>query len=47
MNTNWPTSTFYRGTPTGINLSQMFVAPTYAVRIAGKHGLGVTAIGAV
>jgi long-chain fatty acid transport protein len=47
MNTNWPTSTFYAGTPTGINLSQMFVAPTYALKVAGKHGLGVTAIGAV
>lgn len=30
-----------------VNLSQMFVAPTYAVRLAGKHALGVTAIGAV
>ena len=47
MNTDWPTNTFYAGTPTGINLAQMFVAPTYAVKIAGKHGLGVTAIGAV
>ncbi len=47
MNTDWPTGTFYAGTPTGINLSQMFVAPTYAVKLAGKHGLGVTAIGAV
>jgi long-chain fatty acid transport protein len=43
MNTNWPTSTFYAGTPTGVNLSQMFVAPTYA----GKHALGLTAIGAM
>jgi long-chain fatty acid transport protein len=47
MNTNWPTSTFYAGTPTGMNLMQMFVAPTYAVKIAGKHGLGVTALGAL
>ena len=47
MNTNWPTATFYAGSPAGVNLSQMFVAPTYAVRIADKHGLGVTAIGAV
>ena len=47
MNTNWPTGTFYAGTPTGINLSQMFVAPTYAVKLAEKHALGVTAIGAV
>ena len=47
MNTDWPTNTFYAGTPTGINLSQMFVAPTYAIKLADKHGLGVTAIGAV
>ena len=46
-NTNWPTATFYAGTPTGINLSQMFVAPTYALKLADKHALGVTAIGAV
>jgi long-chain fatty acid transport protein len=47
MNTDWPTATFYAGAPTGVNLSQMFVAPTYAVKLGGKHGLGVTAIGAV
>jgi long-chain fatty acid transport protein len=47
MNTNWPTGTFYAGTPTGVNLSQMFVAPTYAIKVAEKHGLGLTAIGAV
>lgn len=47
MNTDWPTATFYAGAPTGVNLSQMFVAPTYAARIAGRHALGVTAIGAV
>ena len=46
MNTNWPTGTFYAGTPTGVNLAQMFVAPTYAVKIADKHAIGVTAIGA-
>ena len=47
MNTDWPTGTFYAGAPTGINLSQMFVAPTYAVKLAHKHAFGVTAIGAV
>jgi long-chain fatty acid transport protein len=36
MNTDWPTGTFYAGTPTGVNLSQMFVAPTYAVRLGGS-----------
>ncbi len=47
MNTNWPTGTFYAGTPTGVNLSQMFVAPTYALRLADRHAFGVTAIGAL
>lgn len=47
MNTDWPTATFYAGAPTGVNLSQLFVTPTYAVKLADRHGLGVTAIGAV
>jgi long-chain fatty acid transport protein len=46
MNTDWPTETFYAG-PAGVDLSQMFVAPTYALRLADDHGLGFTAIGAV
>ena len=46
MNTDWPNEVFYAGNA-GVDLSQMFVAPTYAVRLAEKHGLGVTAIGAV
>lgn len=44
MNTDWPTDTFYAGTPTGVNLSQMFVAPSYALKLADRHALGVTAI---
>ena len=47
MNTDWPTATFYAGAPTGVNLSQLFVAPTYAVRLGGRHALGLTAIGAM
>lgn len=47
MNTDWPTSTFYAGTPTGVNLSQLFVAPTYALKVTGRHAVGVSAIGAV
>jgi long-chain fatty acid transport protein len=45
MNTDWPTSTFYAG-PAGVDLSQLFVAPTYAVKLGDKHALGFTAIGA-
>jgi len=47
MNTDWPTATFYAGSPSGVNLDQMFVAPTYAYKLAGRHALGVTAIGAL
>lgn len=47
MNTDWPTATFHAGEPTGVNLSQMFLAPTHAVRIAQKHAVGVTPLGAV
>jgi long-chain fatty acid transport protein len=47
MNTTWPTETFYAGRPTGVDLSQMFAAPTYAVRLAEEHALGVTAIAAI
>jgi len=47
MNTDWPTGTFYAGTRTGVNLSQLFVAPSYALRLAPRHAIGVTAIGAV
>jgi len=46
MNTDWPNEVFYAGNA-GVDLSQMFVAPTYAVRLAENHGLGITAIGAV
>jgi len=46
MNTDWPTATFYAGAPAGVDLSQLFVAPTYAVKLGGKHALGFTAIGA-
>jgi long-chain fatty acid transport protein len=47
MNTTWPTETFYAGQPVGVDLSQMFAAPTYAVRLADQHALGFTAIAAL
>ncbi len=45
MNTDYEAPVFGFA-PVGVDLSQMFVAPTYAHRIAGKHALGVTLIGA-
>jgi long-chain fatty acid transport protein len=47
MNTDWPTATFHAGEQTGVNLSQMFVAPTYALKLNARHALGLTAIGAM
>jgi long-chain fatty acid transport protein len=43
MNTDYRAPTF--GTsPTGVDLMQVFVAPTYARRIGGSHSVGVSAI---
>ncbi len=47
MNTNYKTPTFYASSPTGVNLSQLFIAPTYAKKLSDKHAFGVTAILAV
>lgn len=43
MNTNYAAKTF-GFSPTGVNLSQMFIAPTYAAAFGGKHAIGVTAL---
>lgn len=43
MNTNYDESVFYGGS-TGINLSQLFVAPTYAYQWTEGHAIGVSAI---
>jgi len=44
MNTNYDTSTFYGSSPTGVDLIQLFIAPTYARKIAAKHAFGITPI---
>ena len=43
MNTNYNAPVFGQS-PTGVNLMQMFVAPTFAQRFARNHSVGVTAI---
>lgn len=43
MNTNYDARTFGFA-PTGVDLSQLFVAPTYARKLGSKHALGVTGI---
>lgn len=43
MNTNYASPTF-GFSPTGVDLSQMFVTPTYAVRLGDVHAVGVSGI---
>lgn len=43
MNTDYPASVFGAGA-TGVDLSQMFLAPTYSHRFARHHAVGVSAI---
>lgn len=43
MNTDYSAPTFGFA-PTGVDMAQMFLAPTYAHKIAGRHALGVSAI---
>jgi long-chain fatty acid transport protein len=44
MNTNYPTNTFGGSSPTGVDLSQLFVAVTYSAKVAPQHALGITPI---
>jgi long-chain fatty acid transport protein len=46
MNTDYPTQTFYdqSSSTTGVDLMQLFIAPTYAYKFAGKHSFGITPI---
>jgi long-chain fatty acid transport protein len=43
MNTNYDNPTF-GFKPTGVDLSQLFIAPTFAYRVGAKHSFGVTPI---
>jgi long-chain fatty acid transport protein len=44
MNTDYDTNTFQGSSSTGVDLMQLFVAPTYAVKLHPKHGVGVSPI---
>src|SRR5271169_2809756 len=44
MNTNYPTDTFGGTSPTGVNLQQLFVAPTYAIKMVPQQAIGITPI---
>lgn len=43
MNTDYDASVFYGG-KTGVNLSQLFIAPTYARKLSERHSIGVSAV---
>lgn len=49
MNTNYPVATFGGSSPTGVDLSQLFVAATYARALGARkqHALGLSAIFAI
>ncbi|RMF70182.1 MAG: hypothetical protein D6743_00685, partial [Calditrichaeota bacterium] len=40
----YPSSTFFGSTPTGVDLSQLFIGVTYARKFAGKHAFGIMPI---
>jgi long-chain fatty acid transport protein len=44
MNTDYDTNTFGGSSPTGVDLMQLFVTPTYAVKLHPKHSVGISAI---
>jgi long-chain fatty acid transport protein len=43
MNTNYGSPTFGVA-PAGVDLSQMFIAPTYALKLNERHAIGVTGL---
>ncbi|MBI4844380.1 MAG: outer membrane protein transport protein [Nitrospirae bacterium] len=44
MNTDYSTNTFYGSNPTGVDLMQLFIVPTYARKINSKHAIGFSPI---
>ena len=47
MNTDYPTNTFGGSSPTGVDLMQLFIAPTYARKLAPEHAIGITPVLAI
>lgn len=44
MNTYYKTNTFFGSSPTGVDLIQIFLAPTYARKLIANHAIGITPI---
>ena len=48
MNTDYPTATFFGTSPTGVDLSQLFIVPAWAqTNASGRHAFGLSPILAV
>lgn len=44
MNTDYDEETFYGSSPTGVDLMQLFITPTYARKLAPKHAVAISPI---
>lgn len=44
MNTDYDTNTFLVSASTGVDLMQLFLAPTYAVKLHPKHAVGISPV---
>jgi len=44
MNTSYHARTFYGSSPTGVDLMQLFITPTYARKLAPNHAIGISPI---
>jgi long-chain fatty acid transport protein len=44
MNTDYPTSTFLGSSPTGVDLSQLFIVPTFARKFLSKQAIGISPV---
>jgi long-chain fatty acid transport protein len=44
MNTDYDKDTFHGSSPAGVDLMQLFIAPTYARKITPKHAVAITPI---
>jgi len=44
MNTDYQTDTYHSTSPTGVDLMQLFIAPTYATKMTPQNAVGITPI---
>ena len=46
MNTDYPTASFFASSPTGVDLSQLFIAPSFAMRFGANenHAFGIVPV---